>query len=115
MVEVIAAMVILTVGVLALSATTMLVVRQTTLADLMSERAVAFQTIVDRLQSLDYDSVGTGSDSVGVFAVSWSPEDQGSQSKIMTIVTLGPGLAHTSDFPVLNSAVADTFEFRILR
>ena len=115
MVEVIIAIVILTLGVLALAGTTGYIVRQITLADLLTERAAAFQTAIDRVQSLDYDSVNSGSDSVGVFAVSWSSVADGAQSKIVTIVTLGPGLQSLSGAPTLNATVADTFEFRVVR
>lgn len=114
MVEVIVAIVILTVGVLGLAGTTAFVVRQTTLGDLMTERAAAFQTIIDRVQSLPYDSVTSGADSVGVFAVSWTSVDDGAQNKIVTIVTVGPGMGGTA-FPMSDPQVADTFEFRILR
>ena len=60
MIEVIVAMLILTVGVLGLAGTTAYIVRQVTLGDLMTERSAAFQTIIDRLQSLPYDSVTSG-------------------------------------------------------
>ena len=114
MVEVIVAIVILTVGVLGLAGTTAFVVRQTTLGDLMTERAAAFQTIIDRVQSLPYDSVTSGADSVGVFAASWTSVDDGPQNKIVTIVTVGPGMGGTA-FPTNDPQVADTFQFRILR
>ena len=80
----------------------------------MSQLSAAFQSIIDRLQSLPYDSVGTGSDSVGVFAIGWSSVADGAQNKIVTIVTLGPGLGGTT-FPTNDPQVADTFVFRILR
>jgi prepilin-type N-terminal cleavage/methylation domain-containing protein len=115
MVEVIIAMIILTVGVLGLAGTTAYVVRQVTLADLMTERAAAFQTIIDRIQSMDYDNVDTGSDSVGVFAVKWSAVNDGAQNKIVTIITAGPGLDPSANGPALGSTVVDTFTFRILR
>ena len=72
LVEVIIAILILAVGVLGLAGTTAHITRQITLADLMTERSVAFQTVIDRLQSLPYDDVGTGSDSVGVYLVRWA-------------------------------------------
>lgn len=112
-VEVIIAMMILTVGVLGLAGTTAFFVQQVTLADLMTERSTAFQTIVERLQSVPYDSVTTGSDSVGVFAVTWSSVDNGSQNKTVTIITTGPG---TRGAPPRNDPqVIDTFSFRVLR
>jgi len=112
-IEVIVAMIILTVGVLGLAGTTAYYVRQTTLADLMTERSTAFQTIVDRLQSQDYDSVTTGSDSVGLYAVTWSTVNNGSQNKSVTIVTTGPGTRGAP--PRSDPQVVDSFTFRLLR
>jgi len=112
-IEVIIAMMILTIGVLGLAGTTAYFVRQVTQADLMTERVAAFQTIVDRMQSLPYDSITSGSDSVGIYAVSWSTVDNGSQNKTVTIITTGPG---TRGAPPQNDpAVVDTFAFRVLR
>ena len=114
LIEVILAMTILAIGVLGLAATTGHVVRQITLGDLMTERAVAFQTVVDRIQAMPYNNVTSGTDSVGVFAVSWDAVNAGSQNKIVTVVTVGPGLGGTS-FPTNDPQVVDSFEFRILR
>ena len=85
-----------------------------TLADLITERSVAFQTVIDRLQSMPYDSVGTGSDSVGIYAISWSSANDGAQSKIVTLVTTGPGIS-TGAFPTNNPQKVDSFQFRVLR
>jgi len=114
MVEVIVAVVILAIGILGMGGTTAYIVRQVTLSDLMTERAAAFQSTVDRLQSLPYDSVGSGTDSIGVFAVKWSSVADGPQNKVVTIVTVGPGLGNTA-FPTNNPQAVDTFQFRVLR
>jgi len=116
MVEVIIAMIILTVGVLGLAGTTAFIVRQVTLSDLMTERAAAFQTVVDRLQSLPYDSVGSGSDSIGIFEATWTSVASGGQNKIVTIITTGPGMTSIAGGAPFNAPqVVDTFRFRILR
>ncbi len=114
MIEVIIAVVILTIGLLGLAGSTGYMVRTVTLGDLLTERTFASQTIIDRLQSLPYDSVQTGADTVGIFAVDWTAVNDGPQSKILTVVTLGPGLSPNS-IGTLAPAVADTFVFRILR
>ena len=114
MVEVIIAMVILAVGVLGLAGTTAYMIRNVSYADLMTERAAAFQTIVDRIQSLPFDNVGSGSDSVGVFSVTWSSVLDGPQNKVVTIVTTGPGVGVTN-FPTNQPQRVDSFEFRVLR
>ncbi len=116
MVEVIVAIVVLAVGVLGLGGTTMYIVRQVTLADIMGERAAALQSVVEQVQAMDYDSVNTGYDTVGVFRVKWVGNTETSQSKLVSIITVGPGLSSdTSSFPHLSSNVADTFVYRILR
>ena len=114
MVEVIIAIVILTVGVLGLGGTTAYIVRQVTLADLMTERAAALQSVVERIQAMDFDSLDTGTDSVGVFAVSWSSTTEAARSKLVTIITTGPGLERSSIYPMLSANVQDTFKHRVL-
>lgn len=114
LIEVIIAIVILTVGVLGLAGTTAYIVRNITYADLMTERAAAFQTIVDRIQSLPFDDVGSGNDSVGIFAVTWTSTLDGPQNKIVEIITVGPGVTRESA-PANNPQVVDTFSFRVLR
>ena len=117
MVEVIIAIVVLAVGVLGFAGTTAYIVRQVTLADVMTERATALQTTIERIQAVDFDSVATGSDSVGMFAVTWSSASETSQSKLVTILTEGPGL-HTSGgsaFPMLGPNVVDTFQYRVIK
>lgn len=80
----------------------------------MTERSAAFQSTIDRLQSLPYDNVTTGSDTVGVFAVSWSSVDDGPQSKVVTLVTIGPGVVSGTAYQQ-SPSVADTFVFSVLR
>ena len=114
LIEVIMAMLILTIGVLGLASTTAHIVRQITLADLMTERSVAFQTVIDRLQSLPYDSVVAGDDSVGIFYLRWTVTPDGAQNKIVRLYTRGPGIS-VGAFPTNNPQKVDSFDIRILR
>lgn len=114
-VEVVVAMIILTVGVLGLAGTTMYVVRATTYGDITTERSAALQSVVERLRSLDYDSVNASSDSIGGFTVSWTVQTA-TRSKLVRIITTGPGLKTSgSGPPLIRPSVADTFEYRIMR
>jgi len=115
MVEVIIAVIVLAVGVLGLAGTTAYIVRQVTLADIMTERAAALQTAIERVQAMDFDTLDTGSDSVGIYGVRWTSAFAGSQLKEVTIITNGPGLAQGSAFPMLSRQVADTFVFKVIR
>lgn len=115
LVEVLVALIILTVGVLGLAGTTALAVRQVTFADVTAERAIALQSVIERLRSAPYDSVANGSDSIGRFQATWTVT-LGQRSKSVQIVTLGPGLGSaTVGMPGLSGSVADTFVYRIVR
>jgi prepilin-type N-terminal cleavage/methylation domain-containing protein len=114
MIEVIVAMMVLTIGVLGLAGTTAYIVRQITLGDLMTERSAAFQTVIDRLQSLPYDQVASGADTIGVFQIRWTATDDGPQNKIIEMITVGPGLGGAL-VPTNDPQAVDTFSFRVLR
>ena len=113
LVEVLVALIILTVGVLGLAGTTALAVRQVTFADVSAERAAALQSALEQLRRLPYDSVAAGHDSIGQFRVQWAVTAE-QRSKRILVVTLGPGLSGGGGMPGLSRNVADTFEYRIL-
>lgn len=115
LVEVIIAMVILAFGLMGMAGTTAIVVRQTTLADVVTERSAALQTTIERLRAAPFDSVGTGADSVGIFYVKWYVEASTSQWKSVRIITVGPGMSQgVGGFPALRGAVSDTFTYWVL-
>ncbi len=116
MVEVVFAIMILAVGLMGMAGTTALVGRQLTMADLATERSVALQATIERLQALPFDQLTDGSDSVGVYDVTWAVTNPTGQWAALEIVATGPGMA-TSDggFPMLLNNVPDTFIHRILR
>jgi prepilin-type N-terminal cleavage/methylation domain-containing protein len=115
LVEVIVATLILAVGVLGLAGTTGLLVRQMTLGEMATQRTAAFQTAIERLQALDWEAVSSGSTTVGRYAVNWSVANEYAQSRVMRIVTRGPGLSTSGGYPTLRPNVYDTFTFRLLR
>ena len=113
-VEVIISVVILAVGLLGMAGTTILVVQQTALSDVATDRSAALQSTIERLHAMPYDSVVTGKDSVGAFAVAWNV-GEGIRWKPVEIVTTGPGSGPGEGFPVLARSVPDTFSYRIIR
>lgn len=115
-VEVIIAIVVLAVGVLGMAGTTAYIVRQVTLADITTERATALQTVIDKISAKPFASVASGTDSVGVFGIRWTTVSESSTSKLVTIVTVGPGLQTSpgNPFPALGPNVADTFKYRVI-
>jgi prepilin-type N-terminal cleavage/methylation domain-containing protein len=113
LVEVVVALIILTVGVLGLAATTMYVVRQTTLSELTTERSAALQSVIEELRATPYEELSSGSDELGNFKVEWTVT-QGQRTKLVNIVTVGPGLTSASGVPSLGASVIDTFAYRIM-
>jgi prepilin-type N-terminal cleavage/methylation domain-containing protein len=112
-VEVIVAIIILAVGLLGLAGTTVLTVRQTTLADVASDRSVALQSTIEQIRATPFDSVAAGSESAGLYDVAWSVTD-GGLWKNVDIVTTGPGLSTSEGLPAIDHSVVDTFSLRII-
>lgn len=121
LVELLVALVILTVGILGLAGATGLVIRTVTAADFTTQRSAALGGTLERLRSMPFDSVQTGNGTVGPYEVVWTSTPSGNvpgvQVKQLEIVTVGPGLPRTDAVRLggLGPAVADTFTFTLLR
>jgi prepilin-type N-terminal cleavage/methylation domain-containing protein len=117
LVELVIAVIILAIGVLGLAGTTMLVVRQVTLADVNTERSAALQTVIERLRATSTSSISTGNQTIGSYAVTWSVTDSTTLSKTVRVITRGPGLRRDTAavVPMLGANVADTFTLVVLK
>ena len=119
LVEVLIATMILSIGLLGLMATTVFGVSQVRLTDVATERQVARQSVVERLRAQPWDSLRSGSDSVGgSYRAEWvSTMDSGRQWKTVRLIVVGPGRERNAG-PVstlISPDVADTLEFKVLR
>jgi prepilin-type N-terminal cleavage/methylation domain-containing protein len=112
LVELIMALLVLALGVLGLSTSTLLVTRQLTLAEITTFRAAAVQSTLERIRATPFDSLSMGSDSIGPMLVTWTAIIATTQSTDIEIVTVGPGLASASTGL---GSVTDTVVFRVLR
>ncbi len=116
LVEVVFAVLILSVGLLGMAATTTTLVHQANISELRTQRALAMQQGVERVRAFLYDSLSSGSDSSGVFEVSWSTTAEADLVKTVQIVTAGPGLVSRSGAPpVIRYNVPDTLNYRVVR
>jgi prepilin-type N-terminal cleavage/methylation domain-containing protein len=112
LVELVIAVIVLTVGVLGLAGTTALVVRQITLSDVNTERQAALQTVIEGLRATSTGSISSGSTTVGSYTVTWAVTDSSSaKSRTVRVITTGPGMDRTASVPTLGGSVADTFNF----
>ncbi len=115
LVELIVAVVILALGIMGFLGTTSLLVRQTTDADLRTERVAARQSVIERLRALPYDSVRPGSTVEGRFQLQWLVETN-PRSKRVDVITVGPGVASSpSGPPTMVPTKADTVRYRLPR
>jgi prepilin-type N-terminal cleavage/methylation domain-containing protein len=112
-VELLVAVVILTVGLLAFAGTTMFLIRQVTVAHLTTARTMAVQSVVETLRATPYDMVTAGSEEVGDYSVTWEATVDGS-TRAVQIISVGPGTAFGRSGG-LSAEAADTFNYRILQ
>lgn len=117
LVELIVAVLVLSIGVLGLAATTAVFVRQVTVGDVNAERSAALQSVVESIRAADFASVGSGTQTVGLYGVTWSVTDSTGQSKEVRVITNGPGVSRDSGaaVPMIGRNVPDTFSMLVLR
>ena len=109
MVEIIVALVILTVGVMALGLLSGQFNRQTNISDMAVERASALQAAVEELRGTPFDDVAAGSFTYDDYDVSWVLASSSTTYKELTITTVGPGMKDGSADPL----VSETFTYRV--
>ena len=113
--EVIVALIILTVGVLAMAASTTFVQMQLWSADLRTERSVARQQVVEALRADPFDSIQTRvqGDAVtrGRYTLWWDAASLQWELKEVQVYTRGPAIVNGQR----QTGVVDTMTFRIAR
>lgn len=117
LVEVIVAMMVLTIGLLGMAAGTGWMIRTVHFGELETARSAAFQSAVESLRAQSFDDLANGSETFGDFTVSWTLGGGGNLARDVEIVVVGPGRssAEGGGMPSVSEAVADTFTYRILR
>lgn len=95
LVEVMVAVMILSVGLLALGTTTGYLVLQVQVSELRTKRAAAVQQVVEELRSTSYVDLATVDEAdaqqVGEFRLWWSVDAPTSNLRRLTIYSEGPG------------------------
>ena len=113
--EVMIALVILVFGLVALAQGSVLMVNQVNASDVRTERVIARTTAIEQLRAIPFDSVDTDNMTVGEFTVAWRIASATTNSRLMQMVTTGPGIRRGSGTTQVAGNVADTVSFRILR
>ncbi len=117
LIELVIALMILTIGTLAMAGTTIYAVRSVTLAGLATERTAARQSAMESLRALPFDSIAAGTGSQGIFSMDWSVSDYG-EWKSISLITAGLGrVVQVDSVPAggMIGNVTDTLTFTVLR
>ena len=115
-IELTVALLILVVGVLGFVGTSTQITRMVTIAALDTDRSKAFQSAIETIQALPFDSIAAGSDSVGLFLVEWTPRSIVGRSVMIDVVTTGRGLTTAEGGgTTIGLSVPDTFTIRRVR
>ncbi len=116
-VELVTSLFVLAFGVLGLATTTLFVTRQLTLAEVTTARVTTIQSVMERIRATPYDSIRAGGDTIRSLVVSWTPTVVTTQTQVVRIVTVGPGLASISEGqpPMLSNEIADTVNYKVLK
>jgi len=117
LVEVMISLVILVGGLVALAQGSIQMVNQVNVSDVRMERIVARQAATERLKAMPFDSlaVATPTATVGDFTMTWAITGTTTHSRVLNVITSGPGLSAGSSPPQVSSTVVDTVEIRIVR
>ena len=110
LVELIVAIMILTIGVFSLALLSGQVNKQTNMSELSVERSASLQAAIEEIRATPYADLGDGSATIDDYQVSWVVTSVGDNYKQVELVTLGPGLSQGR----LHPGVADTFNYRLL-
>ncbi len=120
LVELVVAMLILTVGILAMAATTAYVIQATAASEFETQRAAAFQSAIEEARSLPFEDVSEGTVTVGPMTAEWTADPAGATSqstKEITVVVTGPGrpVAGSGGGRIYQGEVETTHTYRLMR
>ena len=114
LVEVMMAIVILLFGLVSLAQSSILMVNQVNVSDVRTERVVARYAAVEQLRAIPFNNVTGGTTTVGDFTMNWRVAGTTTNSRLIEMVTTGPGTQAGAGLHV-TTGVVDTVTFRIVR
>lgn len=118
LVEVIVAMVVLTIGLLGLAAGTGWMIRTVHFGELETERSAALQSAIEQVRSRAFTDVADGSATFGEYNVEWEvgAPDQHNLSRPVRFIVVGPGRSTAGGgLGEISETATDTFDYHLLR
>lgn len=115
--ELLVAVVVLAIGLLAMAGGTGMMIRMVDHAQLDTERSAALQSAVERVRATPFDDVAAGSLEQGPFTVSWTIQSSTIHTRDIRFQVTGPGrgAGGSSTMPAISRTATTTFDYRILR
>lgn len=115
-IELLVALVVLSVGLLAMASVMGTLILQTRTADIRTERSFAVQQVAERLRAQAFGSINDRAEAdavtVGSYDVWWTTTDGTSTKRQIDVFTLGPGFVPGRGF---TDAKRDTFQITLAR
>ncbi|TVR62800.1 MAG: prepilin-type N-terminal cleavage/methylation domain-containing protein [Gemmatimonadales bacterium] len=117
LIEVIVALMVLSIGILGMAAGAGWMVRVAHYGELETRRSAALQSAVETVRAQLFDQVSDDSEAFGDITVSWTPGPAGTNSRSVEFVVVGPGRVSSpgGGMPPVGTAVTDTFTYTLLR
>lgn len=115
--ELLVAMMVLAVGLLAMAAGTGWMIRMVDNAQLDTERSVALQAGIERVKATPFNEVADGSFQEGPFTISWQVAGGGANDRLVRFQVSGPGRATgaVGAMPAITRNAVTEFEYRLVR
>lgn len=112
LVELLVAVIVLSVGILGIAAGSGWIIRMVDVASLDTERAVALQSAVEEMKSIPLADLTSGSTTQGEFTTNWSVTQSNAFSATVRFVLVGPGRSRNSGIAAtITSYAADTLVY----
>jgi Tfp pilus assembly protein PilV len=116
LVELLVAVMVLTIGSLGMAAGTNWVLRMAELARLDTQRAIAMQSAIEEVKSMPLASVGSGSADSGNFTTTWSVVSSDATSATVQFVLVGPGRNRSAGIATsISASASDTLVYTRVR
>jgi prepilin-type N-terminal cleavage/methylation domain-containing protein len=116
LVEVVVAMLVLTVGLLALAAGTGWVIRSVEVARIETARSAALQSGIEQVRGTPFDDLAAGSATVGNYQVTWREVEATNRSRLFEFAVVGPGVGPGGGtFAPILTDVSTSFQYRVIR
>lgn len=113
--EVMIAIVILAIGLLGLAGASTYVIRQVMVSELLTDRNLATQAVVEQIRAAPWGTKTMGADTVGDYVITWTSTPDINVRRF-TLVVEGPGLTRSrSGGPAIRPNVVDTVRHTLLR